>query len=63
MSPRIRSVVLLAAGVLLFVVALTADSLGLGTQPGVGYKQLVAAFAGMILAAFGMAGLRKRRAG
>jgi hypothetical protein len=60
MSSRARSVVLLTAGVLLFLVALTADSLGLGGTPGVGYKQVLVAFAGMILAAFGMAGMRTR---
>jgi hypothetical protein len=51
--------VLLTAGVLLFLVALTADSLGVGSVPGVGYKQLVAAVAGMVVAALGMSGLRR----
>jgi len=59
MSGKTRSVVMLTIGVLLFIVALTADSLGLGTKPGLGYKQLIAAFAGIIVAALGMAGLRK----
>ena len=58
MSAKARSIVLLTAGVLLFLVALTADSLGLGSLPGLGYKQIVAAFVGMIVAALGMAGLR-----
>ena len=58
MSAKARSIVLLTAGVLLFLVALTADSLGLGSRPGLGYKQIVAAFVGMIVAALGMAGLR-----
>ena len=58
MSPKVRWVVLLTAGVLLFLVALTADSLGIGSQPGLGYKQLAAAFAGMVAAAIGLAGLR-----
>jgi hypothetical protein len=58
MSAKARSVVLLTAGVLLFLVALTADSLGIGSRPGLGYKQIVAAFVGMIVAALGMAGLR-----
>ena len=58
MSAKARSIVLLTAGVLLFLVALTADSLGIGSRPGLGYKQIVAAFAGMIVAALGMAGLR-----
>jgi len=58
MSPMARSVVLLAAGVLLFLVALTADSLGLGTQPGLGYKQIAAAIVGVVLAGLGMLGVR-----
>jgi hypothetical protein len=52
-------VVLLTAGVLLFLVALLADSLGIGSKPGLGMKQLVGAFAGIVIAAFGMAGLRR----
>ena len=59
MSAKTRSVVLLTVGVLIFLVALTADSLGIGSQPGLGYKQLIAAFAGVIIAALGMFGLRK----
>lgn len=58
MSAKARSILLLTAGVLLFLVALTADSLGIGSRPGLGYKQIAAAFAGMIVAALGMAGLR-----
>ena len=58
MSPRARSVLLLAAGVLLFLVALTADSLGLGSKPGLGYKQVAAAVVGVVVAALGMLGLR-----
>lgn len=60
-SPKTRSVVLLVLGVLLFLVALTADSLGLGSQPGLGIKQISAAVAGVIVAAFGMLGLRKAK--
>jgi hypothetical protein len=59
MSPKVRSIVLLTAGALLFFAALAADSLGVGSQPGVGYKQLVAAVAGMVVAALGMSGLRR----
>lgn len=58
MSPKARSVLLLTVGVLLFLVALTADSLGLGAKPGLGMKQIAGAFAGIVIAALGMAGLR-----
>lgn len=61
MSTKARSVLLLTAGVLLFLVALTADSLGLGSRPGLGMKQLAGAFVGIIVAAIGMAGLRRPR--
>jgi len=44
--------------VLLFLVALTADSLGLGSQPGLGYKQIAAAIVGVVLAGLGMLGVR-----
>jgi hypothetical protein len=59
MSAKTRSIALLTAGVLLFLLAFTADSLGLGSRPGLGYGQLILGFAGMILAAVGMTGVRR----
>lgn len=61
MAPRASAVVLLVAGVLLFLVALTADSLGIGSQAGLGYKQVAAAVVGIVVAALGMLGLRTPR--
>ena len=51
--------VLLVVGVLLFLFALTADSLGVGSYPGLGWKQVVGAVVGVVLAALGITRLRK----
>lgn len=48
----------LAAGVLMFLVALSADSLGLGANPGIGVKQIALAIVGVLAAAAGMVMLR-----
>jgi hypothetical protein len=60
---RAVPVVLLVAGVLLFLVSLSADVLGFGPSPGIGLKQLAGAVVGVILAAVGMVQLRKARSG
>jgi len=52
-------VLALVAGVLVFLFALTADSLGLGSSPGLGWAQIVAAVVGVAVAAFGMVRLRR----
>ncbi|MEJ2188659.1 MAG: hypothetical protein P8Y93_04435 [Acidobacteriota bacterium] len=51
-------VIFLVIGVLLFLLSLTADSLGLGTSPGLGLVQIVGAVIGVVIAAFGMYRLR-----
>ena len=51
---------LLVAGVLAFLIALSADSLGLGAYPGLGFKQMALALVGVILAAVGVSKLRNR---
>jgi hypothetical protein len=58
-SNRSLSVVLLVIGVLLFLFALGADSLGVGAAPGLGWKQISAAVVGVILAAVGIVKLRQ----
>jgi hypothetical protein len=60
MSKKTVSVVLLTAGVLLFLVSLTADSLAIGGAPGIGWKQISGAVVGVVLAAVGMVKLRSR---
>lgn len=61
MSKRQRSVVILVVGVLLFLVSAGADTLGLGSAPGFGWKQLTGFAVGVVLAAIGVTGLRSSR--
>ena len=44
----------LIVGVLIFLLSLTADSLGFGTSPGLGMVQIVGAVIGVVIAAFGI---------
>lgn len=60
---RAVPVVLLVAGVLLFLVSLSADALGFGPSPGIGLKQLAGAVVGAVLAVVGMVQLRKAKGG
>jgi hypothetical protein len=62
MSDKTVGVVLLVAGVLLFLVSAAADSLGIGGYPGIGMKQLAGIVVGVVLAALGMVKLRSRKA-
>jgi len=59
MSKKNMGILLLVAGVLMLLVALSADSLGLGSSPGLGAKQIVMAALGAIAAAAGMVNLRR----
>ncbi len=49
---------MLTVGVLLFLISLTADSLGIGGGTGIGWKQITGAVVGLIMAATGMYRLR-----
>jgi hypothetical protein len=62
MSDKTVGVVLLVAGVLLFLVSAAADPLGIGGYPGIGMKQLAGIVVGVVLAALGMVRLRSRKA-
>ena len=59
MSSRSIGVLMLAVGVLLFLVALAADPLGIGPSPGIGLKQIAGAIVGVCLAAAGVVRLRR----
>lgn len=59
MSQRTVAILVLAVGVLLFLVALAADGLGLGASPGLGWRQLAAATVGVALAVFGLVRMRR----
>jgi len=54
--------ILLVAGVLLFLVSLTADTTGIGEGLGIGWKQISGAVIGVVVAAVGMFQLRKGKA-
>ncbi len=58
MKSRGVAVALLVVGVLLFLIALTADQLGIGGHPGLGWKQIIGAVVGVVVAAVGMFLLR-----
>jgi hypothetical protein len=59
MSNRNRGLVLVAAGVLLALIALGADTLGLGDQVRIGWKQVVGTAAGVAIALAGVRDLRR----
>jgi hypothetical protein len=59
MSKKAQGVVLLVVGVLLFLLSLAADPLGVGAAPGLGWKQIVGAVVGVVLAGAGMTLQRK----
>ena len=46
-------------GLLLLLLSLVADRIGLGASPGVGWKQLVGAVVGLVLAGAGAVMLRR----
>jgi hypothetical protein len=50
---------MLTVGVLLFLISLTADSLGIGEGTGIGWKQITGACIGIIFAAIAMVRLRR----
>ena len=56
---RALAVSLLVAGVLLFLFSLTADTIGIGEGPGVGWKQITGAAIGVVIAAIGIVRLRR----
>jgi hypothetical protein len=58
MSDRTSGRILLVAGVLCFLVSATADSIGVGGAPGIGWKQVLGMVVGVALAAVGMVTLR-----
>jgi len=55
-----KSVMILVAGVLLFLVSLTADTIGIGEGTGIGWKQITGALVGVVVAAVGMVQLKKK---
>jgi hypothetical protein len=58
MSKRMIGIVLIVVGVVVLVGSLAADSLGIGGAPGIGWKQLIGAGVGVIIAIVGFWSLR-----
>ena len=54
MTQRGLALVVLVVGVLLALVALLADILGVGSEPGFGWKQSAGLAVGLVLAAIGL---------
>lgn len=54
MAPRHVAQILLVVGILLVLVSLFADALGVGGQPGFGWKQTVGLVIGVALVALGL---------
>jgi hypothetical protein len=55
-----KAVVVLVVGVLVFLVSLTADVTGIGEGGAIGWKQILGAVVGVVVAAIGMVQLRKK---
>jgi hypothetical protein len=56
-----RAVVILIVGVLLFLVSVTADTVGVGEGSGFGWKQITGAIVGAVVAAIGIIQMRKKK--
>ena len=54
-----KPAIFLVAGVLIFLVSLTADAIGIGEGTGIGWKQITGAVIGVVIAAIGMIRLRR----
>jgi len=55
-----KPVILLAVGLLIFFVSLTADAFGIGEGTGIGWKQISGSVIGLAIAAIGAAQMRKK---
>jgi len=55
-----KPVILLVAGILLFLISLAADAVGIGEGTGIGWKQITGAVVGVIVAAVGIVQMRKK---
>lgn len=51
---KAANILVLIIGIGLFAVALLADVIGLGGDPGFGYQQMIVAIAGIVILAIGL---------
>jgi len=59
MSKKTIGIGLVVVGVIVLIVSLAADSFGIGGTPGIGWKQLVGAGVGVIIAVVGFWSMRR----
>ena len=60
MNTRHLGWALVAVGLVLAAIGLSADLIGLGPVPGFGYKQIAATVVGLVVAAAGILMVRRR---
>ena len=61
MAARSAPIGVAIVGIILIAISLAADRLGIGAAPGIGWRQLVGAGVGMVLAVAGIAMARPAR--
>jgi len=47
------SLILIVIGIIILLVSLLADMIGIGGYPGIGYKQIIGAIVGAVIAVIG----------
>ncbi len=62
MSRKTLGIILVVLGIVLLIVAVFADSLGVGAGHGFGWKQIAASVAGVLVAVFGVWLTRRKAA-
>ena len=61
MTRRAQSLTILVAGTLIVALSLGADTIGLGNQAGMGWKQWSGTLAGALVALYGAWSLRRKQ--
>ncbi len=56
---KITGIIWLVVGIIILVLSLVADSVGLGKNPGFGYKQVAGTIAGAIVFVVGLVMIQK----
>ena len=59
MEKKTLGFIILVIGIIVFLIALLADTLGIGGFPGIGTKQTIGIIAGLVICISGLLFLRK----
>jgi uncharacterized membrane protein len=59
MQKKRLSLILIVVGIIILLVSLLADVIGIGGYPGMGYKQIIGAIVGAVIAIVGFILYRK----